>query len=474
MRMGLIAILSRPVIDRSRGRRWVAGLLAASLLVGLSIVPASSQSVQQTEVLVLGGSPAGVAAALAAARQGRLVILVEPRPYLGTVITGSMLNMWDLNLDPQHESTTRGIFGELYQGLRGLTFDPMTARQLLREKVAAEPRITLYLQTRIVRPVLNDQGVIGAVIENASGTRGVRAGVTIDATDDADVGAAGGVEYTIGRETSGIDRAMQPATLMFRLRDVDWPGLVRYIVDEEKPLHLGGVNQGYVWGLSPIVRRYRSDDPGIRAYDLNIGRMPDGTAWINSLQIFDVDGTNEASRRDAYARTKLAIPAFIEFLRAKVPGFERATLVEIAPQLYIRETRHIRGLYILTALDIQSARRFWDRIAVASYPIDIHPYRPDEFSPFRAVRRVYSLPLRSLIPEKVDGLFVASRSFSATYQAAGSARIVPTTIALGEAAGVAASVCVENKISPHRLIQQLALVTLVQQRLQRAGARINP
>jgi len=450
-------------------------LLVILLAVGMAGVPARAQvSVERADVLVLGGSPAGVAAALAAARQGRTVILVESRPYLGTVLTGAMLNVWDLNWGSHHESTTRGIFGEFFQTLRGLSFDPMAARAMFKEKVAAESRITLYTETRVLRPVLGGAGIIGAVLQNATGTRGVRAPVIIDATDDADFAAAAGVEYTLGRETSGIDRAMQPATLMFRVRDVDWTELVRYIVEKEKPLRRGGVNQGYIWGLGTIARQYRSDDPGVRAYDLNIGRLPDGSMWVNSLQIFDVDGTNEASRRDAYARAKLTVPSFIEFLRARVPGFEHATLVQVAPQLYVRETRHIRGLYTLTALDVQNARRFWDRITVASYPIDLHPYRPDEFNPFRPVRRVYTIPLRSLIPEKLDGILVASRSFSATYQAAGSARIVATTIALGEAAGVAASVCIEQKVSPHALIQQYGLVALVQQRLQRAGARINP
>lgn len=458
----------------SHSRRSFAAAVLLLLLVVMVGPPAGAQILERTDVLVLGGSPAGVAAALAAARQGHSVILVEPRRYLGTVLTGAMLNTWDLNFGTQRESTVRGIFGEIHGALRGLTFDPMTARALFLEKVQAEPRITLYLETRILRPVLGGDAVVGAVIQNASAPRGINAKVTIDATEDADVAAAAGVEYTLGRETSGIDRAMQPATLMFRLRDLDWPALVRYIVEEEKPLHRGGVNQGYVWGLGTIVRHFRSEDPGIRAYDLNIGRQPDGTVWINSIQIFDVDGTSEVSRRDAYARAKLAVPSFVEFLKANVPGFERAVLVQVASQLYIRETRHIRGMYVLTALDVQSARRFWDRIAVASYPIDLHPYHPDEFNPFRPVRRVYTIPLRSLIPEKIDGLLVASRSFSATYQAAGSARIVPTTIAMGEAAGVAATVCVDRHVTPHGLIQQLSLVALVQERLQRAGARINP
>ncbi len=452
----------------------MTGLVLVLVLAFIPLPPVGSQVVERTDVLVLGGSPAGVAAALAAARQGRSVVLVESRRYLGTVLTGAMLNMWDYNWGPHRESTVQGVFGEIYRALHGLTFDPMDARLLFFEKILAEPRITLYTNTQILRPVLAGNAVIGAVIQGVNGPRGVMAKVTIDATDDADIAAAAGVAYTLGRETSGIDRAMQPATLLFRLRDVDWDEVVRYITEQDKPLRRGGVNQGFAWGYPSIIRQFKSDDPGVRAYDLNVGRQPDGTVWVNSLQIFDVDGTDESSRRDAYARASLAVPAFVDFLRASASGFEHAVLVQVAPQLYIRETRHIRGMYVLTVLDVQSGRRFWDRIAVASYPIDLHPYRPDEFNPFRPVRRVYTIPLRSLIPEKIENLFVASRAFSATYQAAGSARIVPTTIALGEAAGVAASVCVERTLTPHTLIQHVNLVALVQQRLQHAGARINP
>lgn len=469
-----IALLT--VSNQNLRRLWP--VLPLLLLSGPATTHLASQHApagpaEQADVLVIGGSPAGVAAAIAAARQGRAVVLVEPRPFLGTVMTGAMLNTFDLDRGRHGESTVQGLFAELYRTL-GLTFDPRAARVLFLNKVRAEPRIALHLNTAILRPLLDGTALTGAVVRGPDGPRVIRAVVTIDATDDGDVAAAAGVAYTVGRQTSGIDRVMQPATLLFRVSGINWGELVGYIRLHDKPLKRGGVYLGYAWGYSRIVRHYPADDPTIRAYDLNVGRQPDGTAWINALQIFGVDGTSRSSRREAYLRAKRAVPLFITSLRSRAPGFERAALVEVAPELYIRETRHLRGLYVLTAKDILGGRRFWDRIAAASYPIDLHPYRPGDENPYRPVRHLYTIPLRSLLPQKIDRLFVASRAFSATYQAAASARIVPTTMALGEAAGVAAAVSVERQVTPHLLIHRHNLVALVQRRLQQTGARISP
>jgi hypothetical protein len=221
------------------------------------------------------------------------------------------------------------------------------------------------------------------------------------------------------------------------------------------------------------MREYTAEDPRLSAQDLNIGRLPDGTVLINSLQIREVNGTDRASRLDGYLRAKREIPRLVEYIRDNAPGFSTARLVEVAPELYIRETRHFRGLYTLTARDIASQTRFWDRIGAASYPVDLHQYVKGERYPFRAIRQPYTIPLRALIAARIDGLFLASRAFSATYQAAGSARVVPTTMAMGEAAGVAAAVAVLRGVSPQALAERLDLVQEVQRRLVRAGAAID-
>lgn len=426
------------------------------------------------DVLVAGGSPAGVAAAIAAARQGMVVVVVESRPFLGTVMTGAMLNMVDLSRGQGGKHLIKGIFLEFYDQLGGITFDPLRVRVLLRAQVEAEPGITLLLTTEILRPIVEDDRLSGAVVRTQEGNIiTIRAGVTVDATDDGDLAAAAGVPFSYGREESGVDNRAMPATLMFRVADVDWPVVTQYAWASRRGRHPSGAFMGYAWGFRDAMRGYGPTDPRLSAHDLNIGRLPDGTAWINSLQIHDVDGTSRVSRLDAYDRAAREIPRLVGHLRERAVGFANAHLVEIAPELYIRETRHFFGLYTLTAKDIETRTSFWDRIGAASYPVDLHQYKQGEQYQFRPVRREYTIPLRSLIAASVDGLFIASRAFSATYQAAGSARVIPTTMAMGEGVGVAAAVAVQRGVSPHQLAERQDLVTEVQDRLVRAGALID-
>lgn len=429
----------------------------------------------RADVLVVGGSPAGVAAALAAARQGMVVVLIEPRPFLGTVWTGAMLNMVDISLMPgANRHLIRGIFLEIYHEIGGITFDPRRVRGVLLAKVEAEPGITLLLRTQLLRPLMEGAAVTGARARLPDGSEAqISATVTVDATDDGDLAAAAGVPFTVGRETLRLDRRMMPATLMFRVDDLDWLQITAYAVARRHERQPSGVHGGYVWGFRDLMRGYAPEDRRLSAHDLNIGRLPDGSALINALQVHDVDGTDRLSRSDAYRRAKREIPNLVAYLRENVPGFSQARLVEVAPELYIRESRHLEGLYTLTARDIRERMRFWDRVAAASYPVDLHQYVQGERYQYRPQRFPYTIPLRSLITARVDNLFVASRAFSATFEAAGSARVIPTTMAMGEAAGVAAAVAVNRKVAPHRLIQRSELVREVQRRLIQAGAVID-
>ncbi len=428
-----------------------------------------------TDILVIGGSAAGVAAALAAARQGMVVVLAESRPFLGTVMTGAMLNMVDLSRGQDGKHLIKGVFLEVYDQIGGITFDPLRVRGLLRAKVEAEPGITLLLAAEMVRPIVENDSLRGVVVRTQEGDIvTIRATVAIDATDDGDLAAAAGVPFSYGREASGIDNRAMAATLMFRVADIDWRQVTRHAWSQRLgTAQPSGAFMGYAWGFASALRTYKSQDPRLSAHDLNIGKLPDGTVWINSLQIHDVDGTSRVSKLDGYDRAAREIPWLVAHLREHAVGFADARLVELAPELYIRETRHLRGLYTLTAKDIQTRTLFWDRIGAASYPVDLHQYRQGERYPYRPVRREYTIPLRSLITARVDGLFIASRAFSATYQAAGSARVIPTTMAMGEGVGIAAAVAVQRGVSPHQLVERRDLITEVQERLIRAGALID-
>ncbi|HLW48368.1 MAG TPA: FAD-dependent oxidoreductase [bacterium] len=425
----------------------------------------------RTPVLVVGGTPAGVAAAVAAARTGMPVYLTESRPFLGGDLTGPMLNVIDLDRGLTGGHLAQGVFLEIYKRL-GMTFDVETAKRVFLDEVRGEPLITLKMRTTPVDVLMRGPWVTGVTFEDAQHEQyTICATRVVDATDDADVAAMAGAPYTIGREDSGIDRAMMSATLVFELRGVNWRQVVTY-VDGRSAHHVPHIGKygGNVWGYHHIMALYKPVESGIAIYDLNVGLQNRQTVLINGLLVFGVDGTSPASVADGLLRAKAEVPRLIRFLRERAPGFADAVLVRTADYLYVRETRHIRGLYTMTAGDIVNGRVFWDAIGVASYPIDIHPYKPDELNPYAPKRYVYTVPFRALVPRRIANLIMASRSISATYTAAASLRVVPTTMEEGQAAGIAAVISIRRRVSVPQLAERPALIYELQAGLHDQGA----
>lgn len=454
----------------------VASGLPASAGGGVTIPPYSACDIR-VPVLVVGGTPSGVAAAVTAARMGEGVLLTESRPYLGGDLTGAMLNMFDLNLGPQGEHLAQGVFLEIYRRL-GTAFDVELAKEVFRDEVGREPRIAVRLSTRPVGVVMRGSWITGVVLQDTLQhvTQTVCAQRIVDATGDADVTALAGVPYSLGRSGSGVDHAMMSATLIFEVGGVNWHQVVAFVTGQYTRRHIarGGMNRGNVWGYGDIMRSYQPTQPGVAIYDLNIGLQNRQTVLINGLLLFGVDGTDPQSVADGMRRGKSELPSLLEFLRDEAPGFSHAYLVRTADFLYVRETRHIRGLYTLTAHDVTDARVFWDAIGVANYPIDLHPYRPGELNPYAPVRYTYTIPLRSLVPVGVVNLLVASRSISASYEAAGSTRVVPTTMEEGQAAGAAAVLSMREQVSVHQLARNRDLVHELQSALYDQGVYLLP
>jgi hypothetical protein len=459
-----------------------AGLLAAGMTPasGGTSAPPSGGTLSSTTgstpsctvsvpVLVVGGTPAGVAAAMAAGRLGSKVLITEARPYLGGDLTGPMLNMFDMDYGPGGIHLARGVFMDIFSQL-GLTFDVELAKLVFLQEVRREPNITLRLLTKPVQVLVQDSRVTGVVFKDlqAHERLTVCAKRVVDATDDADIAAMAGVPYYLGREGSGIDRAMMTATLVFEVDGVNWNDVVAYVTTKPRPRTghpRGGVYRGNIWGFSEIMREYRPSEQGTGIYDLNLGRQANKTILINGLLLYGVDGTDPASVADGMRRGHAELVPLMAYLRSHIAGFQNAELVRTADFLYIRETRHIRGLYTLTVHDIVDSRVFWDAVGVASYPIDLHPYKSGEFNPYAAQRYVYTIPLRALIPLGLDNVLVASRSISATYEAAGSARVVPTTMEEGQAAGVAAVLSIQARTNFSKFSQTPALVHELQETL---------
>jgi ribulose 1,5-bisphosphate synthetase/thiazole synthase len=471
----------------------------------------------KTDVLVVGGTPSGVAAALAAARRGAKVLLVEPRTALGGDIVYAMLNMFDVPvLSDGSSPAANGIFGEFYRPL-GIGFDVAKARALFETKIAAEPNITVWKRARVAQVWRDGTVVKGAVIETTPGTPnrampapkvGVQAKVVIDATNDADVAARAGAKYYVGRQAGGFDSKQQSVSLLFSVSGASWRRMKAYVTSiqsmpaanrigqeyasdvapttskevaavtaDNTPQKLikhrmGGVAGNYIWERGDVVKDYVPLHPNVMALSINFGKQSDGTVILNTLNAVGVDGLNPQDKVRARRELMAEIPSFIAYLRGAMPGLSKIKLVKIAPELYIRETRHVRGFYELKLSDIRTDRKFADRMALASYPLDLHPYVMGQTNPFGPKRYNYSIPLRALVPRWIDGLFVASRCISASYEAAGSARVIPITMAEGEACGAAAALAVKNGWRPHQVVRFAPEYSAVQDELRSGGADI--
>lgn len=461
------------------------------------------------DVLVVGGTPAGVAAALAAARRGANVVLLESRPKVGGDIVYAMLNMLDIPVRPGTASPIHGIFAEFYEKL-GLSFDPAKARRLFDNALAAQPNIRVYCNTRVLQIYKEDDGVHGVqahhIVNGEAHDWDLGTRVVIDATDDASFATRAGAASYLGREVANRDKKMQSAGLLFSVSGVNWnavrfyvrgkrlmkSGETRRTVEIDKTpaavqrfrqaiktgrpakvwLRLGGMHQGYAWERGDIAKRYQPVGPDVMLLSINFGRQDDGTVVLNTLNLVNVNGLDPRSREHAMREGRAELPRLMNFLRRVMPGFQKARLARVAPELYIRETRHIQGYYSLKVADVRAETRFFDRVAFASYPLDLHPYVKNQLNPFGPRRYYYTLPLRCLVPRGVDDVFVASRSLSATYSAAGSARVIPVAMAAGEAAGAAAWVCARDRVSPHEIMRDSTRLRLVQKSLREMGADI--
>lgn len=472
-------------------------VVVAKLTPPPTLVPTSPP----VDVLVVGGTPSGVAAALAAARHGAQVTLVAERPKLGGDIIYAYLNMFDVPLSDMHSESSPvayGIFGSFFKEL-GTAFDVQTAESWLERAVVKEPNIKVLSDVTVERVMLRDGRVSGVQIKLKNGSlRNIDARTVVDSTNDADIAARAGAGYFLGREQVNPDKKMQAAGLLFSVKGVEWQKLRAYVrslktislrearrlkkgtaagIDirvkgNRATVRMGGIHGNYAWERGEVIKNYVPRGADVDVISINFGRQSDGSVILNTLNIVGVNGLDSTSKKRAYEEGVAEIPLLIQHLRRTMPGFANAKLGKIAPELYIRETRHIRGFTTLTVEDVKRGTPFSDRVALASYALDLHPYNKGDLNPFGPSRHVYALPIKALVPINIDGVFVASRSLSATYSAAGSARVIPITMAAGEAVGTAAAQCARGRYSPHELVKSPEKIKELQAELRKSGMDI--
>lgn len=450
--------------------RLTATVLTALFFIA-SIHPAAAHAAPRTDVLVIGGTPAGVAAAVAAARRGENVTLVAARPQLGGVLTDAVMDQWDLNLAPDGTPIEAGIFAEVHAAL-GDAFSPADAARVFGNLAASEPRIRTILGARPVSVHTSD-GVDGTRIDDVTFARSgqpgfiIGAGTVIDATDAAVVATQAGAHYDIGRQDTGIDHLMQPVTLMFTIEGVDWSKVLRgYDTRVDGP---GGAFGSRAWGYGKLMDAYWPASPEVLVRDLNFGYEADGSVSVNAIDVLGVDGRSETDLSQARTLTEIEAPHVLAFLRTHLAGFAGARIGHYADAVYVRETVHVLGLAWLTAADVWNGVMPADRIGLSSYPLDLHPVTVDTRLAYAPVRHVYGVPFGAMVPRGFTNMVLASPSISASHEAAGSARVIPTTIEEGEAAGAATAIALQRHVSIAALATASAGVAALQSDLRAHG-----
>ena len=382
---------------------------------------------READVLVAGGGPAGLAAAIAAGRAGAETVLVERFGYLGGTATASLMaciNGFRNQVEPDATQTVRGIAEEIILRLKelgGLGTSPYQQKSYPTEpgalaysyaidterfkhvalKVCVEAGVDILLHTYVCDSITEDGAVRGIVVENKSGRQALMGLVTVDATGDGDVAARAGAEFW---QVRGDEEPRLTDGIMYRIE-----------FGEGRPSGVFACDFGrnaVVWG------------PGAAA----------------------MDGTNadELSRAEVEARLRI----YDDFAdkRREHPELDNAKVVETPALLGIRQTRFIEGEYKLTADDAITGARFDDVVAISSCPIiSYYGYRR------YLEHEGYDIPYRCLVPKGVDNLLIAGRCISSEQQPYESHRAIAPIMAIGQAAGAAAALSAQSGTRPRHL-----------------------
>ena len=422
----------------------------------------------EAEVVVLGGGPAGIAAAACAARSGASTLLVERYGFLGGMGTAAgVTNFCGLyaNVHGDIRPVVHGVADELLariEALGGLNAPHLIfgktraqAYDMSAYKCAADDLLLasgakLLFHAQAVAVAMKHEHEIDALlIETRSGRRALRARIFIDASGDGDLAAFAGAPW----EKSA--RLLYP-TLMFKLNNVD-PEKAKHAVENIPRLMQEAEASGdYRFARMGAIVRPMQNPSEWRA----------NVTQIRNRQGLAMDGTDAAQLSAGEIEGRRQVRDYIRFLRERVPGFEASTVSDIAPQVGIRETRRVTGEYLLSGADVLECRDFVDSIGVNGWPLEQHVAGDVRWNwpPIPESRGFNQLPYRMILPLNIDNLLVAGRCASMTQEGQSAARVSGGCFVMGQAAGAAAAMALAQKVKP-RAVEVKSLLT----QLEREG-----
>lgn len=408
----------------------------------------------KAQVLVIGSGSAGATAAITAARLGAQVTLVERYGFMGGMSTQVLDTFYgfftpgsqarkvvggipDLVVDELLRLKAAIYRPNTYGAGQGITYDP-EALKVVWERLASEAGVRILYHTLVVDVVAEGGILRGVITANKSGLFRLLADTVIDASGDADVAALAGAPYE-----SAQDGPIQSLTTTFKLVNVN---VERARLVKKAELHaLMASAEGY-----DLPRKEGS---------VHITPLP-GVMATNMTRVTGIDPTDIAQLSAAEMEGRRQALEYTRFLVERVPGYENAALGGLSTQIGVRESRRIFGDYRLTRADVLAARKFDDAIAQCGAPIEEHHAGQDTRWEYLPDGETYQIPLRALLPKKVENLLVVGRCLSADHDAHASVRSMGQCMAMGQAAGAAAHLAVVQRQMPREVPARQVQVVL--------------
>ena len=387
------------------------------------------------DLAVIGGGFAGVAAALAAARAGAKVLIVEKSNCLGGAAVNCLVNpfmpYWT-EMDGKRVDLSAGIFKEIHDRLE--RHNAMNKESFLEEKLkyilnemVAEANIDLLFHAYIFKVEKCDEHIASIVVATKSGEMQVEANYFIDATGDAQLAYLAGCPTVLGRES---DHLCQPMTLCFRLGNVD---VEKFYESRErlKIAHAQSLAAGELTNPRENILVFKTPIHNVLHF--------------NTTRVVKKNPTSPEEVTEAEVLARRQVYEIYDFMKKHADGLEDSFLMMTAAEIGVRESRMIVGDYVLTEQDCRNCVKFEDAIASCNYDIDIHnPEGTGTSHYYFPAGEYYTIPYRSLIPKSAENLLVAGRCISSDHGAQASYRIMPVVCCIGEAAGSAVGLAVKQ------------------------------
>lgn len=428
----------------------------------------------EADVVVVGGGPAGVNAALAAGRQGAKTVLIERYGFIGGMSTAALVYPWMTFHTLEGKQVIKGIAQEIVDRLMARGASPGHVRdtvgfvrtitpfhpeayKVLAMEMFKEAGVKLILHSFVDEVKVEAERIRSVVLTGKSGRIEVKGRMFIDTTGDADVAYLSGAPCRQGRDE---DHLTQPMSMKFRMRGVDLDKVKQYMLDQPDEFYsktpFDELPDLPLTGVLGFYKHWQEAKlPINRDQVLCFTGLEKDEVLVNTTRVQGLDGTNVEDLTEAEEQGRKQVMMVAEFMTKRLPGFENASISQVGAQIGIRETRRIEGQYTLEVDDVLSGRKFPDVIARSGYPIDIHdPSGKGVKAAWVQGDGAYDIPYRCLLPKRIVNLLVAGRCISTSHEALATTRLSPSCMATGQAAGTAAGLALKLGATPSSLSWQ--------------------